>query len=331
MLGFFTFMRVHSLKVLFPFGLLLMTALSQATEAQYVPSDWLKKMQRAAIEENYRGTFVFSRGEMMSSMRIAHRYKDGLEEERLTQLDGEMGEIIRRGKDVMCVFPDNRVVKLEENKVANKVVQAFANFMPNHAFYELKLNGHGRVVDRATLQLSVKAKDAHRYSYSLSLDKQTGLLLRSSLIDGEGRELEHFQYTHIEYPEHIDDKVFQPLAEDAVIRHEMIPPTKTDTRWPSHTMWHITWTPPGFMQVNSSDEPGDNVMLFSDGLATYSVFIEMIEQDLMPEGASMVGATVAYAQQLSTGDHRYAVTVVGEVPAMTAMQIAESVRPKMNQ
>lgn len=295
------------------------------------PSQWLEKMQRAAIEENYRGTFVFSRGEMMSSMRIVHRYQNDLEEERLTQLDGEMGEIVRRGEDVMCVFPDNRVVKLEKNKVANKVVQAFANFMPNHAFYELKVDGYDRLGDRSSVRMAVKAKDHHRYSYVLTLDQKTGLLLRSSLQNQEGKELEHFQYTQIDFPDSISDAELRPLLEGKQVTHEMIPSIKSDTRWPSQTMWSVTWTPPGFMQVNATDEPGDNVMLFSDGLATYSIFIEMIEKDLMPEGASMVGATVAYAQQLAYGDHRYAVTVVGEVPAMTAMKVAESVQPKMDQ
>lgn len=304
-------------------------AADAAGTSELHPNQWLERMQRAAIEENYRGTFMFSRGDMMSSMRIVHRFQDNLEEERLTQLDGEMGEIVRRGKEVMCVLPDNRVVKLEQNKVANKVVQAFANFMPNHAFYELKLDGYDRLVNRPTVRLAVKARDMHRYSYLLSLDKETGLLLKSSTQKADGKELEHFQYTQISFPDDITDSELNPIENGEFVTHEMIPAIKEDQHWPSHTMWKVTWTPPGYMQVNATDEPGDNVILFSDGLATYSVFIEMIEKDLMPEGASMVGATVAYAQKLAHGDHQYAVTVVGEIPAMTAMQIAESVRPKM--
>lgn len=292
------------------------------------PTVWLKKMQRAAIEQNYKGTFVFTRGEMASSMRIVHRYKDQLEEERLTQLDGEMGEIVRRGMDVMCVLPDNRVVKLKEDKVANKVVQAFANFMPNHAFYDLEVVGYDRLINRSALKLAVRARDPHRYSYLLSLDKATGLLLKSSLQDSDGRELERFQYTDIAFPDEIQDEELQPIKAGALVTHEFIPPMKADQSWPSQLMWNVTWVPPGYMQVNKADEPGDNVMLFSDGLASYSVFIEQADKDMMPEGASMVGATVAYAQQLSHDGHHYGVTVVGEVPAMTAMKVAESVKTK---
>lgn len=292
------------------------------------PIDWLEKMQKAAIEEDYMGTFVFSRGDMTSSMRIVHRYKNNIEEERLTQLDGEMGEIVRRGKEVMCVLPGNRVVKLKEDKMSNKVVQAFANFMPNHAFYELELKGHHRLIDRSAINLAVQARDAHRYSYLLSLDKQTGLLLKSSLLNADGASLENFQYTDISFPVTIPDEELHTIKEGTIVTHEYIPPVKSDQNWPSHMMWSINWIPPGYMQVNQADEPGDNVMLFSDGLATYSVFIEMIEKDLMPEGASMVGATVAYTARLESNDHQYSVTVVGEIPPMTAMKVAESVKPK---
>jgi sigma-E factor negative regulatory protein RseB len=70
-------------------------------------------------------------------------------------------------------------------------------------------------------------------------------------------------------------------------------------------------------------------MLYSDGLATFSVFVEQIESNSMPIGASVVGATVAYHHRVMEGSHHYGVTVMGEVPAMTAMMVAESVRPTM--
>ena len=261
-------------------GLMLSLASQACAEGKRDPVAWLEKMQRAAIEENYVGTFMFSRGGMSSSMRIVHRFLNQIEEERLTQLDGEMGEIIRKGDEVMCVLPDNRVVKLKENKLANKVVQAFADFMPNHAFYELNMAGYSRLIDRAAVKLAVKARDTYRYSYVLSIDKSTGLLLKSSLVDAKGQELEHFQFTAIDFPDEISDVALKPMNSGQVVTHEFIPPVKLDQRWPSNMLWNVNWTPPGYVQVNQSDEPGDNVMLFTDGLATYSVFIEMVETDI---------------------------------------------------
>ncbi len=289
---------------------------------------WLERMQKSAVELNYRGTFMYSRGEMMSSMRVIHRFADGAEHERLTQLDGEMGEIIRHGSDLVCVFPGNRVVRLEKNQFANSVVKAFANFMPDHTYYELRVSNGQRLVDRTSVRLDIKARDKHRYSYVLWLDKATGLLLRSSLLSEQGNELERFQFANIEFPEVIAAEEIQPVVGGELIKHEVIPTGKKDSQWPSEMMWRVDWVPPGFAPTSEPGASAANTMLYSDGLATYSIFIEMVDE-MMPEGASMMGATVAYAKKLSAGAHQYAVTVVGDIPPMTAMMVAESVKPYM--
>lgn len=290
---------------------------------------WLQKMQVAAVQQDYKGVFVFSRGGTSSSMNVIHRYHNGEEQERLTQLDGEQGEVIRRGSEVLCVLPNNRVVQVAQSKLNNKIASALASFKPDHRYYIIEMAGHDRVIDRTSVKVSVTAQDKHRYSYVLWIDQQTGLLLKSVLQNSKGEELEHFQYTRIEFPEVITDKEFQVGNEDALLSHELIPPAKKDSRWPSDMMWMVTWVPPGFEQLSGAVDPGDNVMVYSDGLAGYSVFIEMSENNMLPKGASKVGATVAYAQKLKFGEHQYNVTVVGEIPAITAMMVAESVSPKL--
>jgi sigma-E factor negative regulatory protein RseB len=315
--------------------IMIFSAVSQAQTKSAVPlaytddsaQDWLKRMQVAAVEENYKGIFVFTRGNMSSSMSVVHRYRDGVEKERLKQLDGEMGEIIRDGERVMCIFPGNRVVEVEGNALSSNFTDSFKNFMPGQSQYELSLLGTDRMVDRTCVLLSIKAKDAHRFSYSLWLDGDTGLLLKSSLQDKNGADLERFQYTHINFPEDIEDSEFKVMTEGLVVDHQMIPPVKKDRHWHKNTMWQTKWVPAGFEQINGETHIGDNIMVYSDGLATYSIFIEKLQEKSMPEGASQVGATIAFSKKRRFGSHEYHVTVVGEIPAMTAMQIAESVEP----
>ncbi len=290
---------------------------------------WLARMQQASVEQNYRGTFVLTRGKMSSSMRVVHAYENGVESERLMQLDGEMGEIIRRNGQVMCIFPDNRVVQLEKDRFANQVVKAFADFMPDSRYYALAVSGDERLINRQVVRVEVKARDQHRYSYVLWLDKQTGLLLKSSLRNAAGEELEHFRFTDIEFPARIQPEELQPMTQGAVVAHEFIPPVPQDQRWPDAMMWNVGYQPPGFAAVMAPKRPGVNAMLYSDGLASYSIFVERVNPDMMPEGASMVGATVAYADKLEAEGHHYAVTVIGQIPPMTAMKVAESVRPSM--
>ena len=44
---------------------------------------WLNRLGPALNMTSYRGVFVYARGDQVSSMQIAHRYRDGMVEERL--------------------------------------------------------------------------------------------------------------------------------------------------------------------------------------------------------------------------------------------------------
>ncbi|HEY9119732.1 MAG TPA: sigma-E factor regulatory protein RseB domain-containing protein, partial [Marinobacter sp.] len=50
-----------------------------AKDAEY----WLDRLGPALNMTSYRGVFVYARGDQVSSMQIAHRYQDGVVEERL--------------------------------------------------------------------------------------------------------------------------------------------------------------------------------------------------------------------------------------------------------
>ncbi len=304
-------------------GGLLLVSLCWAQER--TAYEWLQAMQQASKQENYQGVFMFSRGEMSSTVQVVHRYQNGLVEERLRQLDGEMGEIIRHGADVICVFPDNRVVQLEKNNFGNRLVEALSDFMPGHEFYELETAGAERLIERSAIKLRIAARDKHRYSYALWLDQETALLLKSSILNAEGKELERFQFTQIAFPKQIPDSALAPMNAGELVEHEWIPPVRKDQDWPEAMQWNASWIPPGFKGMRKAP----NIMLYSDGLATYSIFVEAADEERMPDGASMVGATVAYSHSLQSGVHQYGVTVMGEIPAMTAMMIAESIQPEM--
>lgn len=286
------------------------------------------KMQRAALHESYRGTFMFSRGNMSSTMRVVHRYHNDQEQERLTQLDGEMGEILRRGSEVMCLINGQRLVQVDKDQLVNPASNAFDGYMPGHKHYNLSKVGYERIVDRSSIKLAINAKDDVRYSYQLWIDEQSGLLLKSHVLDLEGRALESFQFTHLELPSTTTDSEFEFETSENSVAHHRIPMSRADKRWPERLMWEAAYIPAGFMSVESSGAH-HNVMLYSDGLASYSVFVEKLKTAALPEGASIVGATVVYLSKLDYENKQYSVTVVGEIPAMTAMKVAKNVRAVM--
>jgi sigma-E factor negative regulatory protein RseB len=96
-----------------------------------------------------------------------------------------------------------------------------------------------------------------------------------------------------------------------------------------HESWNVSALPPGFSQqlqrnhfLPDKKYPVEH-HVYSDGLASVSVFIERhSEDDDAFVGGSAMGGVNAYGRIM--GDH--SVTVVGEVPPVTVKQIAESLR-----
>lgn len=318
---------VRSVILLFGFVFSLMCN-SLAAQTSGGAEQWIEKMREAATYSSYRGTFMFSRGDMSSSMRVVHRYHEGEEQERLTQLDGEMGEILRRGMEVICLVGEHDLVRLEKGEFSNPVSASFKEFMPDHEHYRVDEKGIERVVNRAAVKIRVQAKDALRYSYRLWLDRETGLLLKSQVLGDDDKSLETFQFTSLEIPTETrpEEFAFDMDAEKVVMK--TIPLSQPDKKWPSGLEWDVAWVPEGFKTMSAPGNSRD-VMLYSDGLASFSVFVERQRDEMLPEGASMVGATTLYFSELSHKDMAYAVTVVGEIPAMTAMKVAKGVQAVM--
>ena len=296
---------------------------------------WLERMVLAMQTQSYRGVYVYSRGGLSSSMKVIHRFKDGEDRERLIQLDGEMGEILRTGDEVICILPGNRVVSLEQSIPSGPFAGAFARtLMPKKEHYLITVEGEDRIAGYQTVKVAVMARDAYRYSYLLWLEKGSGLLLKSVLTGVDSEILEQFHYTSFEMADDISDAELGSSKMGDAYSHESVPSIQSTGDWPTKMKWRLDWLPDGFMPVNKGFSgtaivSAGNVQAFTDGLASFSVFIEQPNSNSMPEGASIVGATVAYAHRLKWNEHEYMVTVVGEVPVTAAMNVAEKVVPDL--
>ncbi len=69
------------------------------------------------------------------------------------------------------------------------------------------------------------------------------------------------------------------------------------------------------------EEPGLLHLVYSDGLASVSVFIKKNDGAVKPlQGVSSMGAVNAYGNSVDD----YSITVVGEVPIITVQAMAQS-------
>jgi len=303
------------------------------------PRRWLDDMNGAFADLSYDGIFSYYSGEELATLRIVHMVIDGEQRERLVHMNGAPREILRRGEEVVCrVEPDDALLALGDSIPAGPFAGAFVrSYNRISDYYGLSFFGEDRVADRAAKRLAVMPRDEHRFGYRLWLDKETRLLLRSELIDVEGNRLEIFQFNHIRLGDEVDPADLEPKErEGAQLQHLTLASKRSEPLGKQDVSWEPGWLPAGFVLVAAdvrlapgSEHPVSR-MMYSDGLAAFSVFVEAVpDPDIVPM-ESRNGATVAVTHLLegAAGDPvgAHLVTVVGEIPAATARRIAAAIR-----
>jgi sigma-E factor negative regulatory protein RseB len=287
---------------------------------------WLDRMNRAVEELNYEGTFVHVLGSSAELLHIVHRNENGQIGERIVSLDGIGREIIRHGDELQCILPDQRVVLLEQRQGAGQ----FASSLPTYSeelepYYELVLYRTARVADRETQVVGIKPRDQYRYGYVLWLDRETALPLKSQLRDERDGIVEQILFTQIQIVDYIPESALEPATDTEGFTFHRPPPMTVQPA--GAVSWRAARLPGGFKlsvarqsPLAGSEYPVDH-LVYSDGLATVSVFIEDPKTNMeLEEGFSRVGSTNAFS--LTVRGRK--VTAVGGVPRQTVRTIAAS-------
>ncbi|SDV02108.1 MucB/RseB C-terminal domain-containing protein [Pseudomonas mucidolens] len=295
------------------------TVPAHADEAQ----DWLKRLGRAE-QHSYQGTFIYERNGSFSTHDIWHRVQDGQVCERLLQLDGSAQEIVRVNGRTQCVS-GTLVAGLESSPGASS---GALDPQKLSSVYELAVLGKSRVAARQAVILSVKPRDQYRYGFELHLDQETGLPLKSLLLNDKGQLLERFQFTRLNTAKTPDEHDLQPSSDCKPLQ----PASPDPSGVADIQAWHLEWLPPGFQLTRSSARKDSqtkavvNSLMYEDGLARFSVFLEPVNDPSVAETRVQIGPTVAVSRRLTTPQGEIMATVVGEIPLGTAERIALSVR-----
>ncbi|MEO8203830.1 MAG: MucB/RseB C-terminal domain-containing protein [Betaproteobacteria bacterium] len=307
-------------------------ALSQAQPQAQQSLDaagWLKKIYQASQKLSYSGTFVYRQGERSESSRITRVVDGNLDMEKLEALDGVRREIVRRGDEVRCYLPDSKTVKVDlrsKHPSFPALVPAKNALLSDQ--YTVSKEETARIAGYDCQAIALKPKDDLRYGYKLWADMATGMLLKARILNENGEAVEEFTFTQLSIGGHIDREALKSsfAAQSRQWRVENAGVAPADT---GRSGWSVSPAIPGFQKVIELKRllrPSRRVsqIVYSDGLAAVSVFIEQLEprQEPVREGLSTMGAVNIYTRQL--GDHL--VTVVGEAPAKTVRQIADTVQ-----
>jgi len=285
-------------------------------------------MSRAVRSLNYEGIFVYRDQGNLESMRLVHRVHDGVEQERLLALTGSPREVIRNGERVTCILPGDRSVLVDWRQSANPlsdVVPMDVDALRDT--YRFGVLGDGRVAGRSAMRVAIEPRDRYRYGYHLWIDTDSHLLLRAELVDAGGRTVEQLMFTHLELRDHIPDKMLQRTVNGegySWYRHETPPEPVKD-----RSAWQVTQLPPGFsLKVSEwrtgADDQDRRIrhQLYSDGLASVSVYIETPKAGDGFVGLSSMGAVSAFGRMVDG----YQTVVIGEVPAHTVEVIGRTLQ-----
>jgi len=299
-------------------GLMALSGLAQADAAL----DWLNRAAAAAKQLNYSGVYVYHHGEHVKVQRVLHRSDAAGEQEKIEVMDGSPQQFLRVNSDVYCHLSDGKSVRLERN-TSRRFFPALLPAQPARLleFYDAKLGGSERVAGRNCQIVTLEPRDGYRYAYTLWLDKQTGLLLKSSIINSNGGDVSMFVFSEIQIGKAPDALLFRnDLKGKRVI--------SASVDMPVDGVWNVK-APPGFERVQEAVRslPGKKApvthLVFSDGLSVLSMFLEPIDpQGKKLHGLSAEGAIGVYAREVDG----YTVTTLGEVPSMALIETGNSAK-----
>jgi sigma-E factor negative regulatory protein RseB len=195
------------------------------------------------------------------------------------------------------------------------------------ALYQVSELQKARVSGRDARVIAVLPMDQMRYGYRVWIDEATAMPLKTQLRNSAGQVLEQIVFTDLRLPIHIADTELEPAVDARSYRWVQHLADSADAHGLSIS-WEASVLPPGFrMTVNARQVlrsgPVEH-LVFSDGLASVSVFVEIGHEPRTERGddAATIGSSSAY----STVVQGYRVTAVGEVPPDTVRAIAQSIR-----
>lgn len=306
----------------------LLLAAAGHAYAQDSARQWLDDMSSALQTLDYDGIFVYLHDGKLDAMRIIHEVNDGGQRERLVSLTGSAREVLRDDKAVTCIKPDNKSVMIGKSRPRPPFPVLPRDIEMTSRNYQIEDAGEDRMAGYMARVITITPKDEFRYGYRFWIEQNTRMLLKYDLSDPDGVPIEQVMFTRLGIGADIPQSELQPsLTGDGYTWHRQEDVNGTSGSASGRPQWEVRQLPDGFTLTNYQQkrmhEDGEAVehMVFSDGLATVSVYVEKRDhQDESLNGLFSMGAMNAYGLMVDG----YQVMVVGEVPPATVQMIAHS-------
>ncbi len=278
-----------------------------SVETEATPSSatqWLERGLWASHCYAFQARAVAIDAVDVRTLALSHRIQDGIRQQVVQYLDGPSVSIERRS-------PVGRLAWTEEN--SNGELPSPARWAAHlERYYSIELEDDARVAGREAIKLIFEPHDQWRFSHEWWLDRDTGLLLKHVLIDQQGRIIETFQITQLQSPQKYT----------GIVRLD-------GPRVVLSTPWQVTWLPEGFVTQPVNFTGSDlHQRVYSDGLATVSLFVESVSDDdstALQPGVQQLGVSAVAVDHYVTEEGRWQLVAIGELPVATLQRIVRSI------
>ena len=311
------------------------TVVESATSPEArVITDWLMRTHEASKRLAYTGTFVVSSGGAMSSFKILHVCEGNQQIERVETLSGAPRSTFRYNNQVVTFMPEQKLVRSEATESLGmfpELLQSGDNRVAD--FYKLRKEGVERVAGLDADVVVLVPKDTLRFGYRVWTEQKQGLVVKLQTLDGFGKVLEQAAFTELQLDAPVRmDKLLLMMGKVDGYRVEKSPLIKTTAIAEG---WSMKTPVAGFKSVNCYKRPASTVSgeargeavqwIFSDGLASVSVFLEAFDRQRHDKESSLsMGATQTLSRQMG----EFWLTVMGEVPMSTLRMFAGNLERK---
>lgn len=292
---------------------------------QYSAIKYLQLMQKAYQEKNYELLYLSSLQNQLEPMQFIHGVVDGQQVTYFRYLNGPIRESLQYNGNISYFSQGAPAYTLKVHH-SSSVFSNIANFdyEKGRSSYEYVILGKGRIAGKQSIAIRVISKDKYRHSYVVWCDLQSYLPLRLDTLSQSNSVLEQVMVISLNISDEVSpwlEKLTQQILPEIV----HIPQSIID----NNSAWEPTWLPNGFEIVKDNqhklimheNEPVSYVLL-NDGIVNVSIYIS-IKKIALDEKQKLIrrGATVLYTEQRGNIE----INVVGDIPAITAKRLVESI------
>lgn len=278
----------------------LMLAVALPLRAQD-PLTLIGAAQQAQSARSFEGVVVFMHDGRFDAVRVVHRPGDaGFQQ--IASLSG-----LPR-----ALFRDARETRIESSGTARRLpslvfaAQAFDAMRVGES-YRIQQTSEERIAGFQARVIDAVARDDVRHSQRLWINPDNGLLLGVALIGPRRETLQQVMFTSLV----VDPRTTPPVASAApreLAGSISVPP------------------PPGFRVIGIRVDGDRRSLIFSDGLAMLTLYLERRQDELDRLTTLRRGATQLASRQIG----RQRAVVVGEVPLATAVDLANRAAQALN-